>query len=191
MIKFIRAIFNALTNQTGNRYYSAQGRPDETVKGKMYQHYGFRSSPPTEGIELVHLEQGNNAISVAENDGQLLDVTQLEGATAVYSVHKNPANTNLISLESGGVQITTSTGNIEIRCKREAGGSVGVVIGSWPDTPGPTDVMPMALLTINFRTDEYANHVHAVTAVGSPTGFPVPIPEVAGRPRETQFTGAN
>ena len=55
MISFIRAILQKVVGLTdAYRSFIADGRPDETIAGKMTQHYGFRSQPPS-GTELLCL----------------------------------------------------------------------------------------------------------------------------------------
>jgi len=46
------------------RTYNADGRPNETLRGKFIQHYGFASSP-TAGTEVVTMEYGNNITKYA------------------------------------------------------------------------------------------------------------------------------
>lgn len=185
MINFIRALIKTLTG-TGDRYYTGTGRPDETTTGKMYQHYGFRSVP-IENCELMTVQYGNNNVSIAENDGNLLSTSLVTGDTAVYSVHGTKSN--IIALHADQLNIQSDTLiTIRIRDKTKS-----VVIGYIPDTPGPLDVSPMSLVTVNFVNAGYNLHTHG--SVASPTvpitGVPITPPEIPTAPWNTTYTGAN
>ena len=71
MINIIRGIIKSITGNT-NRFFKSSGRPDEEIQGKIYQHYGFRSAPPA-GVEHLTIQYGNNNVSVAENDGAIIE----------------------------------------------------------------------------------------------------------------------
>lgn len=81
----IRGLIQTLTGSV-NRIFTAFGRPDETIKGKLYQHFGFRSSPPV-GCELLTIQYGNNNVCVAENDGSAPGTVVVPNTneTAIYS----------------------------------------------------------------------------------------------------------
>lgn len=187
IIKFIRALIKTITG-TSSRYFEASGRPDETVSGKMYQHYGFRSNP-LPNTELMTIQYGNNNVSVAENDGNLLSTTSQDvGDVVVYSVH-NSTEKNVVSLKIDGINIQSDK-IITIRIQDK---TQNVVLGYLPDGPGPLDVLPMSLLTINFFNNAYAVHTHGTVA--SPTvpitGIPINPPETPLAPWSTTYTGAN
>ena len=187
MINFIRTLIKTLIG-TGDRYFTGQGRPDETISGKMYQHYGFRSIP-IENCELMTVQYGNNNVSVAENDGNLLATSSstVAGDVTVYSVHDTKIN--VIGLHSDQLNIQSDTIiTIRIRDKTK-----NVVLGYMPDNPGPLDALPMSLITVNFVNAGYNLHTHG--SVGSPTvpitGVPITPPEIPTAPWNTTYTGAN
>ena len=204
MLKFIRSIVRTLTGKT-DRSYTGDGRPDEKIAGKMYQHYGFRSQPPA-GIELVHLEQNNIGISVAENDGSIFSADQETGDVAVYSQHSGKSNA--ITLSSDGIGIFGDTDNtetsiivdgdnIDLSAKNDIFLRVKtgnfVLMGKISDPPPPGEVAPMSLLTINFYNTGYALHTHGTVAAPLVpiTGTPITPPEVPVTPWSTTNTGAN
>jgi hypothetical protein len=100
-VEIFKSVMVAISGSV-NRLFSATGRADETIIGKMYQHYGFRSSPPAD-TELATIKYGNNIISVAENDGntpgksagaQIVSESNFEvGEVRIYS---NGAFNNII-----------------------------------------------------------------------------------------------
>lgn len=205
MLKFIRSIIRTIIGKT-DRSYTADGRPDEKLSGKMYQHYGFRSSPPP-GIELVHLEQGNLGFSVAENDGSIFSADQETGDVAVYSQHNGKSNAIVLGADAVGIfgdtddtetAVYVDADNVDLSAKNDiflrvkAGNFV--LIGKIPDTPDPTVVAPMSLLTINFYNTGYALHTHGTAAAPLVpiTGTPITPPEVPlVTPWSTSNTGAN
>jgi len=171
------------------RTYNADGRPNETLRGKFIQHYGFASSP-TEGTENVVLEYGNNSISVAENPGKIKEggiVSVLEPGevllynpdnsqgSIVYLVNPSkgsPDNQSQIIIGSGDVQIisgdtdgggvnlTAVYGNVNV----EAGAGSHIQLGS-------TEVALLKKLVNDTFMTLYNAHTH--TAPGGTTGAPV------------------
>lgn len=184
MMNFIRSMIKTLSG-IANRYYTADGRPDEKVKGKMYQHYGFRSHPP-EGVELIHIEQGNAGISVAENDGNILtpsnNIPMDVGSVAMYTDSGNyinliPAGTGssvtvirtpalYIVIPKPNDQDTQGITFIQEDGKISAIGSTAVVF---------KDIMSSNswhLVNSKFFTD-FCNHIHTGgTLPGALTGLP-------------------
>ena len=103
VVQVFRSLLVSITG-TVYRIFSAKGRADETLTGKMYQHYGFRSNPPAD-TELATLKFGNNIISVAENDGNtgVQSINFMEvGETRLYS-DSTVNNTNNIILSPGTI----------------------------------------------------------------------------------------
>ena len=121
MIKIIRAILKTLTG-TVYRTFTADGRPDELIGGKLVQHYGFSSSPPV-GTELVTLQMGNNNFAVAENDGSIKPDLD-EGDTALYSIGSGENFIGmLIQKEGNAINMMTTDGTIAITAMSDTMGT--------------------------------------------------------------------
>lgn len=130
-ITLIRGILDdisGLVSSVAYRVFTAFGRPDEILRGRLYQHYGFRSVPP-KGVEVLTLQQGNSNVSVAEMDGQTIGNKALEsGDTYLYSSDNNFVwLTNKDSLFSvflaakKNIVISTSDGDISINNLKDTG----------------------------------------------------------------------
>jgi len=165
VIRFIRAIIQSITGTT-NRFFLAEGRPDETVKGKMYQHYGFRSMPP-QGCELFTIQSDNNSVSVAENDGDVGKTvygTLAEGDVAIYTINGgilkilNGGNFNIVTKKSGSYYSFNFNGDAI-----ESASPIAI--------KNPNSISAYYIVTEKFLTS-FCNHVHPDPASGV-TGSPV------------------
>lgn len=153
-MKFVRALLDFLIpGAASDRYYKAFGRPDESLKGKIFQHYGFRSAPP-EGVEMFHIESGNNGYSVAENDGNLSDKsgTLEDGDMVIYTKTGNYIRCNA----SGNVVIVTQKNNTSYSF--EINGDQ-IKTGSPVSFKGASTVNTYYVVTEKFLTD-FCAHVH-------------------------------
>jgi len=142
-------------------YVTADGRADETLTPKLYQHYGFQSNPPI-GTELATVQEENHNASVAENDGQ--DIAKNPGDVVLYTSADNsikliPNETiSLTMLASGKIQVTSSGGQIVL----DAGGS------------------SLYLMTESFKT-ALVTWINTVVTALSALGHPAPwVPPVDG-----------
>jgi hypothetical protein len=210
IITIIRSILSSLgvalnTAKTyGYKTFFGTGRADEHITGKMYQHYGFSSMPPTNACELITLQYGNNNISIAENDGgQVANISMAQNDVMLYGKNQDDDyNSIYLNMKSGGVKIEIeSTGGISMQADQDIDmaapdgniglsatrGTVALLGKVTAGQDGPGGYYP--LLTINFYNQEFSTHTHNVTAVGSPTG---PAIIVAGPlPKATSNTEAN
>jgi hypothetical protein len=183
MIKFIRSILSKLTFGK-HTVFEGSGRVDETITGVMAQHYGFASVPP-EGVELYTLQFGNNNVSVAENDGKgKTEIARTQGSfgpgtVAVYTPLSDNNNKTLLMLlvpdqtdpsilmacESGTIEAGADTIFLQTDDK--------VYVHDLSNTPLPT----YALVNVNWITQQFATHTHAVGSVtsGAPNPGVTPI----------------
>lgn len=163
MIEIIRAIITAFDNTL--KKFTSNGRYGETLTGRFFQHYGFKSSPP-DGTEHINLRAGNAVdLSIAESDG-MQNVTLADGDVCVGLDGDNKIH---ITKSDNGLVIKFD-GNITIQ-------SDHVYIG----TSGTKN----KLVTQDFITSVYNIHTHSVT--GSTTA----VPNQLGSTQITSATEAN
>ena len=168
-----------MTRSNGTSTYTADGRPDETLGGKLYQHYGFKSSPPA-GVELVHMEQGNNGFSVAENDGNIMESLGVSGDVSIYAIHNGKVNS--IALTENFVSIITDTANPQAAIVIEkdtdvtiqAPGKISLYVDSGKVYIGKYNTNPILGQTLANKTFITAVGV-ALTALGQPGFDPATI----------------
>lgn len=158
MIEIIRAITTAFDNTI--KKFTSNGRYGETLTGRFFQHYGFKSSPP-DGTEHINLRAGNAVdMSIAESDG-IQNVTLADGDVCVGLDGDNKIHIT----KSDNCLVIKFDGNITIQ-------SDHVYIGTSEDK--------YKLATENFVNNQYAYHSHAFTGTVSgstcsgDTGIPTP-----------------
>jgi len=184
MIQMIKGLLQVITG-SADRFFKALGRIDETIAGKIYQHYGFRSSPP-EGTELMTVTYGNNCASVAENDGSMLGIDMAEGDSVFYSIHGTKKNIiyghdDQLNVQSDGIITIRVTNPLKT-----------IALGYQPVPAVPGIPAPTNLVTINFINLGYNLHTHSlITSPTTLTGPPITPPEIPLTPYTTTYTGAN
>jgi phage gp45-like len=129
MIQVIRGIIKSFVTGVYNTF-TADGRPDETISGTQYQHYGFSSSPPV-GVECISLQYGQNNVSVAEAAGNLVTLYNLEegdvvlyntaesrihlrdedGVISIYTIDKTNNKTYAIKIDPTNKAVVIGAGN--------------------------------------------------------------------------------
>jgi len=153
------------------RTFTAYGRGNEIVSGKIFQHYGFRSQPK-QGADLVTVQYGNNSVSVAENDGNLYPVALKEGQVAVYAdgadgsevVIALHSNDNVEGGDKGLIDIHTANGSIQIIAGNNqitiTQNNAGITAPSIKLGADPNDQLKK--LCMESFADLLANHTHAL-----------------------------
>lgn len=160
MLQLIRGILTSITTsaQKAYRTFVAEGRVDETISGKIMQHYGYISIPPA-GSELITLQFGNNSFSVAENEPVV--VSAMANGDVLLYVSPTVANNKKVEIKLKG------TPSINITCE-----SGKVYINADNIYVGKDATTNFHLVTENFINNIYAYHVHASSGVP-----PTPIPD--------------
>jgi phage gp45-like len=110
------------TVNKANRFVDVDGRPDETLTIEMVQHYGFKSMP-IKDVEFINYQFQNNNISVAENDGNILQSLDLvTGDVVLYVDDKNYIYIHAdgkIEIESEKDIIITNSGKVQFNSDGE------------------------------------------------------------------------
>jgi hypothetical protein len=196
VIQVFRSLLVSITG-TVYRIFSAKGLADQTLAGKMYQHFGFRSTPPVD-TELATIKFGNNIISVAENDGvgATAPPQPLSGETTIYSsdgdyiyLRNDPSVSNTLVLNSKknmefDVGDTLNPGTLEIRTGK-------VQIGKIPVSLGPQALVQKAYsdaLTLWINTYLVSSVNAAMAAAGVPNPTPNINPLISFTPPVTSTT---
>ena len=100
---------------TDYRYVSCNGRADERLSAKIYQHYGFKSAAPknTERLTIVY---GNNTVSVAENDIDVITKQLQNGEVILYTGDQNSIDllpNNTIEFKTKSLSVTTNAMTVQ------------------------------------------------------------------------------
>ena len=177
MITIIRYLIKTLNSLSGNRNFTASGRANETLTGRFFQHYGFRSSP-RQNVEGICLKQGNNYVSIAESDGvpETSMLTIKEGDTVLYSTGDDNKINNFIQCSAtedlvvgSGSNIILNTGDGDIL---SLPGALNKIL------LGDDESNTYYLITEKFLSF-FLSHTHIVGSVssGTPMSSGVPITE--------------
>lgn len=187
IVDVIRAILKTVTNGV-YRTFTADGRSDETLGGKMMQHYGF-SSKPLAGTEILTVQYGNNNFSIAENDGDIkpdLDpgdvALYIQGSTTDYFGI-------LLQQSSNNITVLTADGNIQIIASGNSTiniNATNVYVGADPGDEANT----YKLATENFIKEHYLNHIHASNGVPLTEGVTPGVMKPDVLPSTTDITRA-
>jgi hypothetical protein len=112
MLEMIRTVLIKMLNLDSTfMTHTSKGRPGEAIGGKSFQHYGFRSIPPS-GTDLVTLQDGNNNYSVAENyDDPTRYPGMTEGDVLLYTANVNNTNSVILMRQAGDFDISNKTDN--------------------------------------------------------------------------------
>ena len=209
IIDVIRGVLKSIATTANNTYqtFVAFGRPDETISGRLMQHYGFTSIPP-EGTELITLQYGNNCYSVAENTGipETVEPPVSPGSVRVHiptSLNGNNIITIALTPASqspsgyGVIEIVSKNGQIIVQAEKEI--QIGTADGSGDVTVisknsvflGDANGVHTNLVNANFVNNMFINHTHSYVNGTTPstTGVPIAVPQT--EPVVTTITKAN